>query len=449
MIDRPKASGKRVLSVRVAALVIGLALAGAPACGGSSGSGGSSSTGSSSTSGTPIGSAGTTVNQTHWDTALAALGSPYVHPGLSVSDPSLQGSTELFRNAWPAFEQIISAPLEQALRTQLAGLTASSGLVVTSIRSVTLDLGAPPRLSSRSPNQASLEIPAMPSVWNISTTLDLQIPVQTQFLGIPIQTTIAGDVTVEVKNLRMTSDVNFDLTDPTNPRPISSQSPQVTFQLVVSSNTTGLNALTGAISQVLDPVIRTALALGSVYIQQQLTGAIQGVTQPAWGLGGPGVQAVASPVNLEALALQICDEIQAVHTPFETVVDAVFDQPGYGNGNVVSYGGYGDSAIWTGHYLMAEALRFDFTGEDKARLAAEKVFEGLRKCIDVSAYDGQLSRCVIPVSSPQITSIVNGLDYSVGMVDGVAYGCEGNISRDQYLGTVMGMVHCYLRGPTL
>ncbi|MHC4391929.1 MAG: hypothetical protein ACYS22_11525 [Planctomycetota bacterium] len=451
MVDRSNFAVRWVARGCTAALVMCVALSAGLACGGSSGSGGSSTSSTSSGTGSSptTGTQASTVNQDHWDTALAALSSPYQRPSNEFSDPALRGWSELLRRAWPAFQLVIGPPLEQAIRTQLTGLTASNGAVVTSIRTLTLDIGAAPGLSSPDPSSVSLDVPAAPGAWGVTATLDVQVPIQTQVLGIPISTVIAGDLTAEIRNLRFVSDVVFDLTDPANPKPVGAVSPRVTFQLVLSSNTPLIQGLTGTLTQVLDPVIRAGLAVGGIYIQQQLTGMLQGVGGQTWGLGGPGIQPVQNPVNLEALALQVSDEIVATHTPFGTVVDAVFDQPTYGSGNVVRYGGYGDSAIWTGHYLMAEALRFDVTGDPRARAAAEKVFEGLRKSIDVSAYDGQLSRCVIPVSSPQITSIQNGLDYSVGLVDGIAYGCEGNISRDQYLGCVMGMVQSFLRVPSL
>src|SRR5580698_7491170 len=61
----------------------------------------------------------------------------------------------------------------------------------------------------------------------------------------------------------------------------------------------------------------------------------------------------------EADALAISANIQARHLPYGTIIDPVFASPT--SDQIVGYTRCGDSAIWTGHYLAAEAFRYSVT----------------------------------------------------------------------------------------
>src|SRR5439155_21449822 len=97
---------------------------------------------------------------------------------------------------------------------------------------------------------------------------------------------------------------------------------------------------------------------------------------------------------------RISDDTPRDHLPYDTLIPALFDQPGYGHGNVTAYTDFGDSAIWTGHYLMAEALRYDLTQDPRALDRARRAVSGLRACLDVAGPgDGHLARCAVPVGT--------------------------------------------------
>ena len=53
-------------------------------------------------------------------------------------------------------------------------------------------------------------------------------------------------------------------------------------------------------------------------------------------------------------ALSISKNIQALHMPYNVIIDPVFAAPT--SNEVVSYSRGGNASIWTGHYLAAEAL---------------------------------------------------------------------------------------------
>src|ERR1044071_6829250 len=83
----------------------------------------------------------------------------------------------------------------------------------------------------------------------------------------------------------------------------------------------------------------------------------------------------------EADALAISQNIQALHFPHATLLDPIFDSPT--GTRVVGYTRCGDSAIWTGHYLAAEAFRYKVTGSPDALNAARRAFLGIEYMLNV------------------------------------------------------------------
>src|SRR5437879_2830432 len=69
-------------------------------------------------------------------------------------------------------------------------------------------------------------------------------------------------------------------------------------------------------------------------------------------LGFPGLAS-------EADALAISANIQARHLPFGTILDPIYASPS--SDQIVGYTRCGDSALWTGVYLAAEAFRYNVT----------------------------------------------------------------------------------------
>jgi hypothetical protein len=68
---------------------------------------------------------------------------------------------------------------------------------------------------------------------------------------------------------------------------------------------------------------------------------------------------MAPALAAEVDALAISRTIQERHFPHFTLLDPIFDGPA--SNQIVSYTRCGDSAIWTGHYLAAEAFRYAAT----------------------------------------------------------------------------------------
>jgi hypothetical protein len=143
-------------------------------------------------------------------------------------------------------------------------------------------------------------------------------------------------------------------------------------------------------------------------------------------------------------ALSISATIQARHVPYGTILDPIFASAG--SDQIVDYTRCGDSAIWTGHYLAAEAFRYKVTGAADALANAQGAIAGLKLLTDVTG-NNLLARCAVPMDSPYLASIVqqeasNG-SYLGSAADGTAYTWIANTSRDEYLGAFFGLCVAY------
>jgi len=139
----------------------------------------------------------------------------------------------------------------------------------------------------------------------------------------------------------------------------------------------------------------------------------------------------------ETDAVAISGNIQARHVPYGAVLDPVFATPD--STQIVSYTRCGDSAIWTGHYLAAEAFRYRVTRSADALASVKGAVAGLKSLVDVTGIN-LLARCVVPVSSPYAQSITNEEQHN-GIHTNASAGLYwiGNTSRDQYSGVFFGL----------
>lgn len=145
----------------------------------------------------------------------------------------------------------------------------------------------------------------------------------------------------------------------------------------------------------------------------------------------------------ESDALAISAVIQQRHLPYDTVLNPVFASPT--SSTVVSYTRCGDSAIWTGHYLAAEAFRYSVTRSPQALANANRALAGIESLVEVTG-TGLLARCAVPLTSPYAAAIsseeaANGV--RTGSVKGTGYLWIGNTSRDQYAGVFFGLGVAY------
>src|SRR6266436_4013358 len=139
-------------------------------------------------------------------------------------------------------------------------------------------------------------------------------------------------------------------------------------------------------------------------------------------------------------ALSIDKNLLARHMPFGTILDPIFDAPD--SEQIVGYTRCGDSAIWTGHYLAAEAFRYSVTHSPDALANARRAVTGIQYLVDVTG-NNVLARCLIPDDSPYAQGI-----QSEEAHNGIYRSAPGNFwvgstSRDQYSGVLFGLGAAY------
>ncbi len=152
---------------------------------------------------------------------------------------------------------------------------------------------------------------------------------------------------------------------------------------------------------------------------------------------------VSAAFGAEADALAIDANIQARHLPYGAIMDPMLQLPGLTE--VLDYTRAGDSAIWTGHYLAAEAFRYKVTGSKDALNNINNAIGAIYNLINVTGGD-VLARCALPANSPYAASI-SRQEAANGIHQGPVYGAPwiwvGNTSRDQYVGVFFGLTATY------
>jgi hypothetical protein len=150
---------------------------------------------------------------------------------------------------------------------------------------------------------------------------------------------------------------------------------------------------------------------------------------------------VGSALASEADAIAISKNIRARHMPFGTIMDPIFAAPD--SEQIVGYTHCGDSAIWTGHYLAAEAFRYNVTRSPEALDNVRVALAGIESLLDVTGTN-LLSRCLIPMTSPYAQAIIKEeASHGVYLNTQFHFYWIGGTSRDQYSGVFFGLGVAY------
>jgi len=149
--------------------------------------------------------------------------------------------------------------------------------------------------------------------------------------------------------------------------------------------------------------------------------------------------ATATCLASESDALAISTTIQARHLPYGTIIDPVYAAPD--SDQIVSYTRCGDSALWTGHYLAAEAFRYKVTGSPDAFTNIKAAIAGIKSLVDVTG-NNLLARCIVPLNSPYAQSIMSE-ETANGIHTADPWFWVGNTSRDEYSGVIFGLAVAY------
>ena len=151
------------------------------------------------------------------------------------------------------------------------------------------------------------------------------------------------------------------------------------------------------------------------------------------------IGAASSSIASESDALGISNTIQARHLPYGIILDPVYATPD--SDQIVSYTRCGDSALWTGHYLAAEAFRYKVTGSQDALANIKGAIAGLKSLADVTG-NNLLARCIVPLDSPYAQSIMSE-EKANGIHMAAPWFWVGNTSRDEYSGVIFGLAVAY------
>jgi hypothetical protein len=145
------------------------------------------------------------------------------------------------------------------------------------------------------------------------------------------------------------------------------------------------------------------------------------------------------PPPSEAAALAISANIRATHMPFGSILDPVYAAPA--NNVITGYTHCGDSALWTGAYLAAEAFRYAVTRSPDALTSVKAALSGLQALSAVTG-DNRLARCMFFWNSPYAVGMENEEAHN-GINQNLPWIWIGNTSRDQIVGAFFGLGVAY------
>jgi uncharacterized protein (TIGR03437 family) len=137
----------------------------------------------------------------------------------------------------------------------------------------------------------------------------------------------------------------------------------------------------------------------------------------------------------EADALAISANIQARHLPFGTILDPFNESPT--SNQTTGYTHCGDSALWTGAYLAAEAFRYNVTRSADALANVKTALAGLKALTDVTG-DDRLARCIVASNSPYAAGIASE-EAANTIHQNPPWMWVDNTSRDQVVGAFFGL----------
>lgn len=141
----------------------------------------------------------------------------------------------------------------------------------------------------------------------------------------------------------------------------------------------------------------------------------------------------------EGAALAISADIQTKHMPFGAILDPVYAAPA--SDQTIGYTHCGDSALWTGAYLAAEAFRYGVTRSPAALTSVKAALSALKALSDVTG-DNRLARCMFLSDSPYAFEMENEEAHNT-IHQNSPWIWIGNTSRDQIVGAFFGLGVAY------
>ncbi len=372
--------------------------------------------------------------------ASAALGGPLSWPqsAQDAYDATLAGT-------WAQILPTLDAALFKAVKAQVG--TTHGKLTIDKLDVASHDFSSPPRFAMTpiaNGERFRVDLPKPGKTWSLTIAGRLTYDLDVKILFFKVKKKITEDVTLSVKDIRASEELDLDTTDPTLPKCTKTGPVKLDYDLSVKTGSTILNIVLFFARPFIDKLLRDQVDKALANIDASVAPLV-GLPGPAWGTGAPAQPAFGSQPDLLKAALQADDDIQKHHLPWNTILAAFFTDPTYGQGTVTSYGGHGDSAIWSGHYLAGEAFRWAVTKDPIAQKNSARVLSGITDLLDAEkAGGGHLARVVIPLSDPSGQQMLASTPSAFATtLHGVPYVADDHISRDQYLGVMHGLGCAY------
>ena len=375
--------------------------------------------------------------------------------------------------AWSRLAPEAEARLERLIEHQLAELDARDDFNVRG-HDLDLEIAPPPGFVRLDDARVHLRSPLAPEA---SWRMHLRVEGEGDFLGVWEPNV---NVEIDVIGLVVTASVDLDVSDPLHPVVTAADS-DVTFhvEVDVSGNWVVDNVLGEVFCS--DDLEDTARRFGdemSEMLQEDLRFTLLGLETQlvggpdiSYGRGGPVPPAIDPSFDLaqlEAAAIQYENRIAEYHQPYQTLLDVTHTI----NGS--QWEMENDSAIFTGHLLAAQSFEWYATrGQHHLLQLAmlRQTLNGVDRLFDMTGAAGHLARCAIPCRQepvpewfpdpPDSANMCDSPDgrryYNRTVEDKEAYHLRrvgdswwiggGEISRDQYMGVLMGLTWAYVLVP--
>lgn len=137
--------------------------------------------------------------------------------------------------------------------------------------------------------------------------------------------------------------------------------------------------------------------------------------------------------------------LRSFHLPGGTVSDSRFADTTYKT--VTSFHGTGDSAIWTGSYLAAEALRLKVSNSPDAKQNVQQIVEAIHRLFAITGDRAYMARHAAPLNSgdKRLDALYDAQKstHHKTKYQGKDYYWSGGTSRDQYQGMLLGYSLAY------
>jgi hypothetical protein len=354
-------------------------------------------------------------------------------------------------STWTTIVPEIQSGLTNAVKNQVG--TQHGQLTIDSLAVASMDFSSPPQVEVTplltggvySGEGVHLDIPKAGTGWAMTLAGHLSYHLNVKVLFLTIKKTIGLDVTLAATGVHASEEVDLDTSDPTLPVCTKTSPLQVDYQLNVKTGNALINLVLIFAKPFMDKMVRAQVDQALQSVNQTIAPLVGLPNKNPWGSATPAPGAFSQQPDLEKASLEVDAEIQKEHLPWNTILATTFDNTTYGSGNPVGYGGYGDSAIWTGHYLAGESFRWALTKDPVAQTNTARVLSGITDLLDAeSPGGGHLSRWVEPMSWPgaaaQLASDPTAFQTTL---HGVPYIAGDHISRDQYLGVMLGLGCAY------